>query len=380
MGWFWFIVGVVASTDWYRVGLIALAVGIAVGVWWLWWRLPKREAGRLSLKVRDAKGREIRDVKGRADVEDNFRKTIGQLLGGLAVLFGTGSAYLEFSQQQRSSYEQFAQQQQASYRQFLQQQKTSQEQFSQQQQASHDLLISNQVSKGFEQLGSDKPVIQLGGIYALEGVMNTSDQYRQPILEALCAFVRDRTAAPMKDYERPATQVQAALTVIGRRLFPDAGRVDLSGAQIHKASLHGANLRGADLRGADLRGTDLRNANLSGAILLLADLDGAALGNANLSDAWLYEAKLASVDLRGADLRGAGLSVASLNGANLGGANLRGADLKQANVSNAELTEADLSGADLMLATIFQVQLDKACGVNATLPLGLTLKPCPVAE
>ena len=49
-------------------------------------------------------------------------------------------------------------------------------------QASRDLLISNQVAKGFEQLSSDKLVVRLGGIYALEGVMNTSEQYHQPVL------------------------------------------------------------------------------------------------------------------------------------------------------------------------------------------------------
>jgi hypothetical protein len=30
-------------------------------------------------------------------------------------------------------------------------------------------------AKGFEQLGSHEIVVRLGGIYALEGVMNTSD-------------------------------------------------------------------------------------------------------------------------------------------------------------------------------------------------------------
>jgi hypothetical protein len=38
--------------------------------------------------------------------------------------------------------------------------------------------------------------VQLGGSYALEGVMNTSEQYHQPVLEALCAFVRDGTSGP----------------------------------------------------------------------------------------------------------------------------------------------------------------------------------------
>jgi hypothetical protein len=102
----------------------------------------------------------IRDPKARAAVEDNFRKTIGQFLGGAAVLIGAGFAYLQFTQQQRSAHDQF-----------LAQQKASQDQSSQQQQSAQDLLISNQVSKGFEQLGSDKLPVRLGGIYALEGVM-----------------------------------------------------------------------------------------------------------------------------------------------------------------------------------------------------------------
>src|SRR5580700_5705807 len=102
---------------------VVVSVIAALAFWW-WW--PKWQVDRLAL--------EIRDPKARADVEDNFRKTIGQLLGGAAVLIGTGLAYLRFSQQQR----------------------TSQQQFLQQQQASRDLLISNQVSKGFEQLGQPR--------------------------------------------------------------------------------------------------------------------------------------------------------------------------------------------------------------------------------
>jgi hypothetical protein len=150
MEWYWSIVRAVVPADWYWVGGVPLAVAIAASLWfawWLWWRLPKRQVDRLGLKIRDA--------KARADVEDSFRKTIGQLLGGAAVLAGAGLAYLQFTQQQQASYA---------------------------------LIISNQVSKGFEQLGDDKVVVRLGGIYALEGVMNTSGQYHQPVLDALCAF------------------------------------------------------------------------------------------------------------------------------------------------------------------------------------------------
>jgi len=56
-------------------------------------------------------------------------------------------------------------------------------------------------------------VVRLGGIYALEGVMNTSEQYSYPVLEALSAFVRDGTRTETGDGS-PATDIQAALTVI----------------------------------------------------------------------------------------------------------------------------------------------------------------------
>jgi hypothetical protein len=189
---------------------IVLAAAVIFGAWWLWWRLPKRQVDRLRLT--------IRDPKARADVEDNYRKTIGQLLGGAAVLVGAALAYVQFTQQQR----------------------TSQEQFTQQQQASRDLLVSNQVSN-FEQLGSDKVVVRLGGIYALEGVMNNSEQYHQPVLEALSAFVREGTKAVTGD-SPPATDIQAALTVIGRRKAVALVEPDLTGAYIPKADLMYADL------------------------------------------------------------------------------------------------------------------------------------------
>jgi hypothetical protein len=203
----------------------------------------------------------------------------------------------------------------------------------QQQQATHDLLISNQVSKGFEQLASDKITERLGGIYALEGVMNTSDQYHQPVLEALCAFVRESTTRQkgprtvlLEAFTTPrggtagntsdklSNDIQAALTVIGRR-NPGTEKVDLAEANIPSANMIDAN-------------------NLSG-----ANLNGAKLVEANL-----IHAKLA------------------------------GADLSRAYLGNADLSRANLTDAH----NLTQAQLDQACGKPMALPPGLTLdKPCP---
>jgi uncharacterized protein YjbI with pentapeptide repeats len=267
--------------------------------------LPKRHARRLDFADPNE--------KARADAEDDFRRTISQIFGGAAVLIGAGFAYLQFTEQQR---------------------------------AAHDLLISNQVAKGFELLGNkdDKIHQRLGGIYALEGVMNTSEEYHQPVLEALSAFVRDGTRSDTGDGP-PATDIQAALTVVGRRTTIGTGIPDLAEAHIQKANLSGANLGGANLFSANLG-----LANLSGDNLFRANLSGANLNHANLS--------------------GDNLSTADLSGAILFSANLSGAILAGANLSG------DLSGANLSGAIISQAELDQACGTDVKLDPGLTIKPC----
>ena len=282
------------------IAVIAIAtLPFLYGIWWLWWRLPKRQMDHLALK--------IRDPKARADVEDNLRKTIGQALGGAAVLFGAGSALFQFLHQQ---------------------------------QAAHELLISNQVSKGFEQLAGKEPVMRLGGIYALEGVMNASDQYRIPVLEALCAFVRDQTVK-IGQPEEPATEVQAVLTVIGRRA-KGPGDVNLKFARIPNAKLNHADLAGADLNGANLTGVRVR-------------FDGSQIPGAG------------PLHLTGAKLTGANLTDADLTGVKLTGADVTGANLTRTNLAKSHFQ-------------VNQAQLDGACGKDAKLPAGLTLKPCPETQ
>ena len=316
------------------------AVIIVIAAAAFWWWFPLWQANRLRLQIHDAK-----DL---ADVEDNFRKTIGQLLGGAAVLIGAGFAYYQSLQAQQATHDQLK----ATYDQI---------------EASKAQLISQQVSKGFEQLGDkENVVIRLGGIYALEGVMNTSSQYQEAVLEALCAFVRDGTKAKMDDNVRaksgsPAADIQAALTVIGRRADRD-GVVDLNRADLTGARLIGAELSGADLTGADLTNADMRGAHLSNADLTGANLNGASLNGAHLDGA----------DLTGADLRGA-----RLTGANLFDPDLPSTDLLLSGFADTDLTNADLRGADLTGAKVAQAPLDKACGDrNTKLPSGLTLKPC----
>jgi hypothetical protein len=312
--------------------LTSLIAAIAWGVWWLWWMLPIRHMRNLTIQVHDP--------TARADVEDNIRKTVGQALGGVAVLIGATVAYLQFLQQQSSA---------------------------------HDLLISNQVAKSFEQLAGEKAAMRLGGIYGLEGVMNTAPEYYKPVLKALCAFVRDGTSNATS-VNIPAAEIQAALRVIGRRT-KGVGIVDLEKAHISNADLNYADLRGARLSGTVLLGAQLQSADLRGAKLDDANLSGADLMGAALSTdyegvrphprvlsksvTYLRRINLSKAILRYADFRDAILSDANLTGSNPEDADLRGASLNDANLSGAYLRSVKLDN---------QAQLDRACGVPSSLP------------
>jgi uncharacterized protein YjbI with pentapeptide repeats len=338
---------------------------IIAGTWWLWWRLPKRQADRLRPFIRDA--------KSRADVEDNIRKTIGQLLGGIAVLIGAGFALIQFFQQQ---------------------------------QASHDLLVSGQLSKGFEQLGSEKVLVRLGGVFALEGALSDR-RYGLQVLGALCALVREAAHGEKSDVMPP--DVHAVVDVLDRHDFGALSKfIDLNGGQLRDANLSQVNFRGANLSGTNLSGANLFRATLAYTVLSDTNLTVAFLEQADLSGAILTGTVLRQVQARAADFAGAsilkeanfaqaslssanfsrasvnssrfdsaGLDGASFSGAVLidvyfGGANLTEVDFRNAHFDRVNLTAALLRGAQ-----ITQQQLDKACGVDVKgLPQGLTIKEC----
>jgi hypothetical protein len=114
-------------------------------------------------------------------------------------------------------------------------------------------------------LGSDRLDVRLAAISALERIVIYSASDHPAIVEVLAAFVREWTpaAVPAPDLDaggqpewhpRPATDVQAAVTVLGRR---PAGRTEHGRLNLAGASLAGADLTEAALDGADLPGVTL---------------------------------------------------------------------------------------------------------------------------
>ena len=131
--------------------------------------------------------------------------------------------------------------------------------------------------------------IRLGGIYALERIAKDSEKDYGPIMEVLTAYVRENAPRQEEDTQnyakKPPTDIQAILTVIGRRKTTDIRKfydiLDLTNTQ----------LAGADLLQANLVGVNLGMANLDKARLNGADLNNTILTGANLSKVWLGGAK-----------------------------------------------------------------------------------------
>jgi uncharacterized protein YjbI with pentapeptide repeats len=258
--------------------------------------------------------------------------------------------------------------------------------------------ITDRFTKAIDQLGAldstGQPNIEvrLGAIYALERIALDSPRDHWSIMEILTAYVRQnapkRSAAAAAGPElegplpgqspekpnKPRTDIQAILTVLGRRKHnrkrerPNHN-LDLMNVWLRRAELGHSYLKRALLLRANLQGANLSRANLQGAFLMGADLKGADLAEASLQNAGLTEAKLQGAylnkaNLQDADLYGADLQGAVLNGANLRSrlrnANLQDASLRQADLQGADLIGANLQDADLALATLRRAKLFKA--------------------
>ena len=242
--------------------------------------------------------------------------------------------------------------------------------------------VTDRFARAVENLGSDKVNVRLGGIYALERLARDSVQDQPTIVEILSGFVRTQAPAagppcsvpdriqPTRDTSngvfsappvQPQVDVQAAITVIGRRDPHHDGATTpnpndscltglrvvgtFAGASFDRSKLHptyffGRDLRctrfvGADLSGAYVNGVDLTRANLFNATAIATTFTGADMQGAILDQA----------DFSSADFAGANLSTAHLDGTILTGARFRGGPRRGGlHFADAKLAEISYSG------------------------------------
>jgi hypothetical protein len=296
----------------------------------LLWKVPALQAAR-------SKG--LTD-ENRFDRENEARKTLAQILGGVLLLAGLFASAQTFELSRQGQ-------------------------------------ITDRFTKAIEQLGASdgehaKLEVRLGGIYSLERIARDSQRDHEVVMEVLTAYIRNnspRDNLPKRTTPRP--DIQAILTVLARREATHERRIidlestDLTGADFSlrprgPANLRLANLRNADLTGADFGGNVLK-ASYSLSPLVIAPKLPLAGGPALAGS---------SITLSGAYLNGAQLKGAVLKRANLSAVNLSGADLAE-----ADLTEADLSSAYLLTAfNLTQQQANSAKGnADTKLPTSLSI-------
>lgn len=339
---------------WEAVIFFTLAIAV--------WQIPKWQTKSVTEEL---------EPKDRANLEDANRRTFIQFLGGL---FFFVTAYLSWRNLQTAE----------------------------------DKEVNDRFSKAVELLGDDRLEVRLGGIYLLERIAKDSAKDHWTVMEVLTSYIREKSPVPQQ--ETLPTDIQAALTVIGRRNINHDSRTKrlyLRGVSLRGAYLNGANLNHADLSGADLSHTTLEQmmlvganlsqaqiseASLPGAVLNEADLSGAVLNSANLAQASLIDAVLLQANLRATSLEQASLSranlieaqlqQASLVGANLSAASLIGADFTDTVLNNANLARADFRSATNLLpeqlqtaqqwkSATYDVELQQQLGLISNLELNL---------
>ncbi len=209
-------------------------------------------------------------------------------------------------------------------------------------------LITDRLNKATEGLGKKDgvfPVIEvrLGALYALERIAQDSIRDHVPVMEILCAYVRQNSPITNK-MDEPAllrADIQTALTIIGRRLKGKKGAERLEEEILQNYYI------------------DLSRCNLHFAALEDADLSGAHLYRTKLTDAMLMDAKLEDVTFSRTNLTGSAFDRAKLTNARFSDTITNDVFAREGDISDClELTQEQL---DVMY-----------CGIDVKIPDGLT--------
>lgn len=201
-------------------------------------------------------------------------------------------------------------------------------------------LLDERYQRAAEMLGSTVIATRLGGIYALDRLVEDDTQrYYPDALRLWTAVIRHPTEdADAKDYDWLRDDVQAALDAIGRRNDPDdlerisamslesdalfhheRAIVVLQGVMLSKARLIAGNFRKVFFVDADLSGLRAQDSDFTGAFLTRATLAEAELKNVDLSQAHLVGANLTDARFIGSNLSGARLRSTDVSGVDFSG-------------------------------------------------------------
>ncbi|KZL17658.1 Pentapeptide repeats (8 copies) [Pseudovibrio axinellae] len=187
--------------------------------------------------------------------------------------------------------------------------------------------------------------VRIGAIYALERIAQDSLRDHIQIMEILCAYVRENApvtslepSEPPFKFAIPRTDIQAAISVIGRRSEQqiqlewgqefrlDLRKTDLSGVNFNKGEFSAAIFIRSRLEAANFRESQLKGSLLSGSLLNYADFFRAELRGTSFDHAILNRPIPPTGSVVPAFADAATLNLANIYGISLVAADIRAVD------------------------------------------------------
>ncbi|MFO7854507.1 MAG: pentapeptide repeat-containing protein [Paracoccaceae bacterium] len=274
----------------------------------------------------------------------------------------------------------------------------------------------------FEDAEESRPnlEVRLGALYALERIAEDSERDHVPVMETLCAYIRENSPASaaidlglpeietLPDDATEADQatrrealaerleaswplarrraealpplradLQTALTIIGRRgpsrraeecsygyrldlRSTSFQRADLSELHLDRALMIGARMEGASLRGSRMETTNLRGARAEGADFSKALLKHADFLSAHLEVTLFRQASMEGADFARARMQGAKLFRATIDRISFFQTGLEHSELYGASLNKTLFWGARLDGASLEGAEFHRTNLEDA--------------------
>lgn len=301
-------------------------------------------------------------VKDRIDLENKVRATWIQAISGLGLFVAAYSAWLNY---------------QSSQKKLEHEKKTAEDNL----ELANAKQITERFSKAVEQLGNESITVRLGGIYSLERIAEeSSEKYHWTIMEILTAFVRETSNDDREPDVKIPQDIQAALTVIGRRNTKndlENERINLSGANLNGANLSEAKLDKANFDYAKLYRAKFSKAHLTKATFLYNNLTDAIFSNADLIKATfvcsdLTKAQFASANLTNASFFNNNFTDVKFFEADLTKAYFETADLTRTNFRQAKLIDAKFEGVNFDGANLAQADIEKASFIDTSGDLSIT--------
>jgi uncharacterized protein YjbI with pentapeptide repeats len=301
---------------WKVTGGFAFSLAIVIGLVVAVQIVPEWQVNRAGVHSAPIKTEATATAAEVANLQNEMRKTILQVLGGLFAIF---ALYLTFRRVK----------------------------------VAEQGHITDRYTKAIEQLGATKEEnkpnveVRLGAIYALERIAQDSPRDHWTIMEVLTAYVRQNAPAPeqtptKEENEKaiakgPAKEIQAILTVLGRR------RRD------HRREIEGQwlDLRYSDLRGANFDTAHMEGTSFEGAHLYGSTFDGAHLERANFFEAHAEWAIFARAHVEDANFAGAQLENTYFGTAHLKDTNFYNAHLDSACFHFAHFERTWFEGAHI---------------------------------